>query len=196
MIAFLRGRVTARSLAGCVIDVGGVGYRLAMSTASLAALPSEGGEATVLTHLHVRADEMSLFGFATAEEKTLFEQLITVSGVGPKVALAALSAMPPAALVEAIVREDAAAVAAVPGIGKKTAQRVVLELKDKLGAPEDLGAGGTRGAALGAAAEAREALLSMGFSPAEVGAALKGGPAGADAAALLRRGLRRLGGAA
>lgn len=194
MIAFLRGRVAARSVSGVTIDVGGIGYRVSMSTASLAAMPSEGGEVTVLTHLQVREDEMSLFGFATADERSLFEQLITVSGVGPKVALAALSAMPPGALAEAIVAEDAATIATVPGIGKKTAQRVVLELKDKLGLPEGLG-GPARKADPGAVAEAREALLSMGFSAGEIAAAMKGHTEGSDSSALLRHALKRLGGA-
>lgn len=197
MIAQLRGRVAAKSLAGCVLDVGGVGYRLRMSTSSLAALPAEGVEVTVLTHLHVREDELSLFGFTGAEEKSLFEQLITVSGVGPKVALAALSTMPPAALAEAIVGEDAATIATVPGIGKKTAQRVVLELKDRLGAPLDIGGGVAAGVVdAGAVAEARDALLTMGFSSAEVALALKGASEGSDAQAMLRYALRRLGGAA
>ena len=194
MIAFLRGRLAERSVSAVTIDVAGVGYRVAMSTASLAAMPAEGAEVTVLTHLQVREDEMSLFGFSTSEEKALFEQLITVSGVGPKVALAALSSMPPSSLVQAIVAEDAATVATVPGIGKKTAQRVVLELKDKLGVPGDL-AVGERVSDAGAASEAREALLTMGFSAAEIAAALKGAPKGADATGLLRHALRRLGGA-
>lgn len=193
MIAFLTGRIAEKGLSYCVIDVHGVGYRMSMSTASLVALPAEGDEVTVLTLMHVREDEISLFGFENADEKALFERLVTVSGVGPKVALAALSSYAPAALVEAIAREDVAIVSSVPGIGKKTAQRIILELKDKLGVP-DLTVS-TGGVTADAAAEARDALLGMGFSAMEVVTALKGyDGAPHDAAMLLKHALRRLGG--
>lgn len=195
MIAFLSGRVVAKEASSCVIEVGGVGFRLAMSTSSLATLPAEGDTVTVHTHLHVREDELSLFGFESVEEKLLFEQLLTVSGVGPKVALAALSALAPNALAEAIAREDAALIASVPGIGKKTAQRIILDLKDKLGLP-DLGTGAVASSASAdVVAEATQALLGMGFSSAEAARALKGyDGAPQDAQALLRHALRRLGG--
>jgi len=193
MIAFLTGRIAEKGLSHCVLDVHGVGYRVSMSTSSLAALPSEGDEVTVLTHMHLREDEVSLFGFENAEEKSLFERLITVSGVGPKVALAALSSYAPASLIEAIAREDVAVISSVSGIGKKTAQRIILELKDKLGVP-DLSAT-PAGVSVDAAAEARDALLSMGFSAAEAASALKGYEGGpADTNALLKHALRRLGG--
>lgn len=193
MIAFLTGRVAEKGLSYCILDVHGVGYKMTMSTSSLAALPAQGDEVTVLTHMHVREDELSLFGFENADEKTLFERLITVSGVGPKVALAALSSYAPAALVEAIVREEASIVSSVPGIGKKTAQRIILELKDKLGVPEI--AAMPAGVTVDAAAETRDALLSMGFSAAEAATALTGydGPP-SDTNSLLRYALRRLGG--
>lgn len=190
MIAHITGRVTAKGATSCVVTVGGVGLRLFMSTSALAHLPAEGDDVTVFTHLHVREDELSLFGFESPDEQDVFEKLITVSGVGPKVALAALSALAPSALVEAIAREDDALIATVPGIGKKTAQRVIIELKDRIGAP-DLGARAARGSA---SAEATDALASMGFSSAEVAVALKGYEGPDDAQALLRYGLRRLGG--
>jgi holliday junction DNA helicase RuvA len=95
MIAFLTGTVAAKGAGYCLLEVGGVGYRLAMSTASLSGLPAVGDEVLIHTHLHVREDELSLFGFESDAEKTAFEQLITVSGVGPKVALATLSALSP-----------------------------------------------------------------------------------------------------
>ena len=194
MIAFLTGRVASKRAGECVLDVGGVGFRLAMSTSSLAALPAEGDTVTVHTHLHVREDELSLFGFESPEEKSLFEHLLTVSGVGPKVALAALSALSPSALSEAIARDDVALISSVPGIGKKTAQRIILDLKDRLGMPDLAGASAS---AVGAdvAAEATQALLGMGFSSAEVASALRGyeGPKD-DAQALLKHALRRLGG--
>jgi Holliday junction DNA helicase RuvA len=163
-----------------------------MSTPSLAALPAIGDEVTVHTYLYVREDELSLFGFESEAEKTAFEQLITVSGVGPKVALATLSALTADELARAIGSEDVTIISSVPGIGKKTAQRIILDLKDKLGAggPGESMAGRRAGAAL---AEATDALLAMGFSSVEALAALKGADADSDAQALLRHALRRLG---
>lgn len=194
MIAFLTGRVAEKGASHVVLDVAGVGYRIAMSTGSLAALPAEGDSVTVYTYLHVREDELSLFGFESQGERALFEKLITVSGVGPKVALAALSSFSPDALVAAIVSGDVPVVSSIPGVGNKTAQRIILELKDKLGAPGDSGASGGA-AGPDATAEAREALLGMGFSSAELAAALKGyeGASG-DTQALLKHALKRLGG--
>lgn len=195
MIAFLTGRVVGKSVGHCLIDVGGVGFRLAMSTSSLAALPAEGDTVTVHTYLHVREDELALFGFESPEEGALFEHLLTVSGVGPKVALAALSAFPPPTLTEAIAREDVALISSVPGIGKKTAQRIILDLKDRLGLPDLVGATIAGAASADVAAEATQALLGMGFSSAEVATALKGyGGAPDDEQALLKHALRRLGG--
>lgn len=197
MIAFLSGRLAEKGPAHIVLDVRGVGYRIAMSTGSLASLPAEGDEVTVHTHLHVREDDLSLFGFESTGEKELFTRLITVSGIGPKVALAALSSFDPDALVAAIASEDVALVSSIPGVGKKTAQRLILELKDKLGVYADgsARAGGAGGSA--ALAEAREALAAMGFSSAETANALKGYEgADGDAGAMLRYALKRLGGGA
>jgi len=195
MIAFLAGTVASKGSGHCVLEVGGIGYRLAMSTSSLASLPAVGDEVMVHTHLHVREDELSLFGFESDAEKLAFEQLITVSGVGPKVALATLSALSPDALAAAVASEDVATISGVPGIGKKTAQRIILDLKDKLGAGE-FGRGtspGGDGAGAGLA-EATDALLAMGFSSAEAAAALKGADSAGDAQTLLRHALVRLGG--
>ncbi len=200
MIAFVSGRVVSKGASHCILEVGGVGLKLAMSTGSLAALPAEGDDALVYTYLYVREDELSLFGFENDAEKDAFEKLITVSGVGPKVALAALSALSTETLAQAVATGDVAMITSIPGVGKKTAQRIILELADKLGVPE-LGAGGGsagRAATGGAAeAEATDALLAMGFSAAEASAAIKGfeGEAG-DASALLKHALKRLGGAA
>ena len=196
MIAFLTGRVAHKGAAYALVDVGGVGYKLAMTTGSLSALPAEGDEVTVWTYLYVREDELSLFGFESEDEKASFEQLITVSGVGPKVALATLSALSPNALAQAVACDDVAMISTVPGIGKKTAQRIILDLKDRLGVPA-LGSAGTgRSSGAGAAlAETTDALLAMGFSAGEVSAAVKGFEGGADdAQALLKHALRRLGG--
>lgn len=193
MIAFLTGRIAEKGAGHVVLDVGGVGFHIAMSTGSLAALPAEGDSVTVRTHLQVREDELSLYGFENADEKALFEKLITVSGVGPRVALSALSSFRPSALAEAVAREDVTLLSSISGVGKKTAQRIIIELKDKLGVP-DL-AGAATGAAASMHAEARDALLSMGFSAAEVATALdkyEGAPN--DSQALLKHALRRLGG--
>lgn len=191
MIAQITGRLLGKSAASCVIETGGIGFRLWMSTNAISHLPAEGDEVSVFTHLHVREDELSLFGFESIDEQELFERLITVSGVGPKVALSALSAFAPADLVGAIAREDDAMIATIPGIGKKTAQRLIIELKDKVGVPDLSGRPVGRSSA---AAETSDALAAMGFSPAEVAAAMKGYDGPSDAASLLRYALKRLGG--
>lgn len=196
MIAFLTGRVAAKAAGYSLLDVGGVGYKLFMTTGSLAALPAEGDEVTVHTFLYVREDELTLFGFESEAEKEAFESLITVSGVGPKVALSTLSSLSADALASAIAAEDVALISTVPGIGKKTAQRMILDLKDKLGFSES-GAAGSRAHGTGAAAaEATDALLGMGFSAAEAATAIKGFEGEADASALLKHALKRLGGGA
>ena len=161
MIARLRGTVAARTPAGVVLDVGGVGYLVAVTPRVAARV---GEEATVETHLHVREDALQLYGFATADERELFELLLGVSGVGPKVALAIVSGSTPADLRRAIAREDTARFEAIPGIGRKTAQRVVLDLKDKLGAVSVASGGG--------APLAREALVELGWSVVDAERAL------------------------
>src|SRR6478736_4304224 len=154
MISRLRGTVVARTPAGLVLEVGGVGYLVA-ATPRVAARVGE--EAVVETHLHVREDALQLYGFASGEERELFELLLGVSGIGPKVALAIVSGSPPAELRRAIARDDLARFEAIPGIGRKTAQRVVMELKDKLGEPTAAGSAG--GELL-----ARGALVELGWS--------------------------------
>jgi Holliday junction DNA helicase RuvA len=192
MITVLTGRVHGKTDTTCVIDVAGVGYEVAMSSHSLASLPAEGDTVTVLTHLQMRDDGLHLYGFESQDEKSLFEMLISISGVGPKVALSALSALTPSALREAIVREDVALLSATPGIGKKTAQRIIIELKDRIGLPDMASASGTTP---GSYAEAQAALAGMGFSRAEVASALADhGDAAATAEDLLRHALKRLGG--
>ena len=193
MIAQVTGRVAAKNATACVIDVGGIGLRIAMATGALSRLPAVGDDVTVYTHLQVREDDLSLYGFESLEEQDLFEKLIAVSGVGPKVALSVLSALSPAALKDAVLRDDDALIATVPGIGKKTAQRLIIELKDRLG---DLGPDSRQAPGGGVASEASDALASMGFSAAEIAAALKGYDGPSDAQTLLRYALKRLGGSA
>lgn len=194
MIAFLTGRLVARSDGSALLDVNGVGYRLLMSANSLGSLPEPGDEVTILTHLHVREDELTLFGFENDDERRAFEALLGVSGVGPKVALATLSVLTPAALATAVASEDVALVSSVPGVGKKTAQRIIVDLADRLGDSSGGRAAGSQRPS-SAEGETHDALLAMGFSPAEVSSALAGAE-GADAGQLLRSALRRLGGGA
>jgi holliday junction DNA helicase RuvA len=168
MIARLQGRLAARRADGIVVDVGGVGY-LVHASSSVLRGAEPGGEVAVETHLHVRDDALQLYGFADAEERELFAQLLAVSGVGPKVALAIVSGSPTAELRRAIALEDTARFQAIPGIGKKTAQRVVLELKEKL----DLDADAARPRQVDAGdVFVRDALVNLGYSVAEAEAAL------------------------
>lgn len=202
MIAFLKGVLAGKTADTAYIEVNGVGYAVGMSQASLAKLPEAGGKVQVHTYLQVRDDGVSLYGFLSLEEQALFEQLIGVSGVGPKVALAALSSFQsPQALAAAIAAQDVAAVQRIPGVGKKTASRIILELKGSLdhGIGQLFDADGSPAAIeprVGVDMQgAREALLSMGFTSAEVDLSLKGAPEGADTEALLKYALKRLGSA-
>ena len=154
MIARLRGRVSGRAGAGLIVDVNGVGY-LVQATPSVNRLGD--GEVTIEIHTVVREDALQLYGFATADERGLFELLLGVSGVGPKVALAIVSGSTPADLRRAILRDDVKRFQAIPGIGLKTAQRVVLELKEKLSVED-------AGAPLGGDLTARDALVELGWS--------------------------------
>ena len=132
MIASLRGVLTEKEPGHCVIEAAGVGYRVSISTQTARSLPSEGEAVFLHTHQVVREDALQLFGFADAEERRLFELLITVSGVGPKVAIAVLSGLPPAALARALRDENVAQLVGIPGVGRKTAERLIVELRDKL----------------------------------------------------------------
>ncbi|MFN2389214.1 MAG: Holliday junction branch migration protein RuvA [Actinomycetota bacterium] len=191
MIGFLQGRIAGRTPEGCFLDVNGVGYRLACSTLTLAALPGDGAAVRLWTHVHVREDALALFGFATEAEQRMFEALIGVAGVGPKVALQVCSAFSTDALRRALATDDVSALASVPGIGKKTAQRIVLDLKDKLALP-DLEIVGSRPTAY---VQARSALENLGYSPGEVRTALSELDAaeGDDVEVLVRSALKVLG---
>ena len=163
MIARLRGRLAGRSGAGVVVDVNGVGY-LVHATPSVQRLG--GGEVTVEVHTVVREDALQLYGFASAAERELFELLLGVSGVGPKVALAIVSGSPPGELRRAIAREDVKRFQAIPGIGLKTAQRVVLELKEKFAVAAEATTAG-EGELL-----ARDALVELGWTVVDAERAL------------------------
>lgn len=168
MIGFLEGALAGLLPGGCFVDVGGVGYRVACSTTTLAALPPEGERCRLWTHVYVREDALALFGFFTESEQRMFEALIGVSGVGPKVALQVCSAFTPEKLRQSLMADDVDAIAAVPGIGKKTAQRILVDLKEKLGVPELADAK----SASDTLVKARSALENLGYSPGEARAAL------------------------
>jgi len=165
VIARLRGTTVARTADGVVVDVNGVGY-LVQATPSAAGAPGE--DVTVETYLHVREDALQLYGFADTAERELFVQLLGVNGVGPKVALAIVSGSRPAELRRAIVREDAARFQAIPGIGKKTAERIVLELREKIVVSSDPDVS-TR-----TDLTARDALVELGYSVIDAERALAG----------------------
>ena len=155
MIARLRGRVAGRAGPGLILDGNGVGY---LVHAAPAVQRLGGGEITIEIHTIVREDALQLYGFATAEERELFELLLGVSGVGPKVALAIVSGSTPAELRRAIARDDVKRFQAIPGVGLKTAQRVVLDLKEKLSVADALAADANDGTL------ARDALVNLGWS--------------------------------
>jgi len=166
MIARLRGKPVVSTPEGLVLDVGGVGYLVA-ATPPVVRMASGADEITVETYLVVREDAMQLYGFADRAERELFTHLLTVNGVGPKVALAVVSGSPADELRRAIVREDVARFMAIPGIGKKTAERIVLELKEKVGAAEAIAPRGDEDLV------ARDALVELGWTAGDAERALQ-----------------------
>ena len=187
MIALIDGTVAERGPGRVVVSAGGVGYELLVSATTLSGLPPTGQRVRVLTHLHVRDDALSLFGFATPAERDLFTLLIGVNGVGPKLALSVLSVLSPEALRRALLEGDADAITVVPGVGKRVAARIVLDLKERLGGEVDLPMESPL-------SEVREALMGMGLSVQEVQDALAGLD-GAEGSVedLLRGALQRVG---
>lgn len=169
MIAGLTGSVVGRSVDSLLIDVNGVIYRVGTSTTTLAEVANESGPVTVHTHLLVREDQMALYGFSSEDELQLFQTLITVTGVGPKLGCAILSRLPVDQLHNAIQAGDADLMATVPGVGKKTAARLIVDLRGKLPA---MFVGGPAGR--GGEDEVVEALRSLGYTPAEAAEALAG----------------------
>jgi Holliday junction DNA helicase RuvA len=200
MIAAVSGEVLVRRPDHVVVDAAGVGYRLNVSTETLRAVPAVGKKTSLHAHLVVRDDSMALYGFATEDERDLFLLLTSVSGVGPKVAVAALSAGSVRDLLTAIAAEDAKRFQAVPGIGKRTAERIILELREKV-AGELSGEAGegipTAVAGGDARAEARDGLLGLGYTPAEAERLLDAArSAGAETAEELLAAALRSGGSA
>ncbi len=171
MISRLRGTPAGRTADGLVLDVGGVGYLVA-ATPSALRRAADVPEVTVETYLHVREDALQLYGFADAAERELFIHLLGVSGIGPKVALAVVSSAPPADLRRAIALKDPARFQAIPGIGKKTAERIVLELEEKLGSEDVAALQALPAAPTSAHVVARDALVELGYSVVEAEQAL------------------------
>lgn len=200
MYYYISGTLALLSLSTAVIDAGGVGYRLTVSSNTFSALAGkEGSPAKLFTYFSVREDAMELFGFANEEEKTAFELLISVSGVGPKAAMAILSVLTPQRLSGAVMSGDAKSIAKANGVGAKTAARVVLELKDKIG--KAIGSAPADGGSLmkdipdtgnSAVADAQAALMVLGYSRAEANYALATLDSGLDTETLIREGLKRL----
>ena len=158
MIAFLRGRVLEKQPSRIIVDVGGVGYDLAVPLSTFYTAGDAGAEIVLRVHTHVREDQLALFGFATALELAVFERLIAISGIGPKLALSVLSGIEPRELVAAVQRGDHGRLTRIPGVGKKTAERIVIELRDRL--PKAVEAAGA-GAAVPAPGDAmRDDLIS------------------------------------
>lgn len=168
MIAFLKGYIEDRGDGAVLLDVGGVGYHVEISTQTLEQLASAGSEVKLLIHHHITESDQRLFGFYTKDEKALFEKLITVKGVGPKLGLTILSGLPASTLIEAITNADTTTLSRVPGIGKKTAERIVLELKDKLAEYSvSSGSSSKQGASSGVMEETIQALEALGFRKRE-----------------------------
>jgi Holliday junction DNA helicase RuvA len=174
MIGSLRGRIASKTPPQLTVEVGGVGYELEAPMSTFMHLPAVGAEVRLLTHFVVREDAQLLYGFATEDERRLFRSLLKVSGVGPKLGLALLSGISPEAFALCVQNQDVAALIRVPGIGRKTAERLLVEMRDRL-VPADGSAGSTIGLNAGSSpeAEAFSALVAWGYRPAEATRLLK-----------------------
>jgi Holliday junction DNA helicase RuvA len=193
VIGSLRGQVLERGLDGVVLlEVGGVGYLVTVTPRTLAELEPT-TSAFLYVHHHIREDAQTLFGFPTRDERATFDVLIATHGVGPSLAMAILATHSPAALVDIVANADLASLTLVPGVGKKTAERLLVELKSRLDVPilESVSASGGGGSS--AVADVREALSGLGYGSDEIRDVLRDLPAGADAADLLRDALKVLG---
>ncbi len=168
MIGWLRGNIVSKQPPELVVDVGGVGYELQCPMSTFYELPASGARISVFTHLVVRDDAHTLYGFATETERALFRNLIKVSGVGPRLGLAILSGISVAGFEQSVLNEDTAALTKVPGIGKKTAERLILDMRDRIDAtPDGAPATGKAAAPRGTEGEAYNALVALGYKPKE-----------------------------
>ena len=169
MIAYLRGKLISKAPNQAIVEASGVGYDVAISVPTFSALPHTGDEVALFIHTHVREDALALFGFLRTDEKQLFEKLISVSGIGPKLAMTILSGMPTPEMVNAIRASDVTKLTKIPGVGKKTAERMALELRDKLGA---FGAQPAVAATLPVEEDVLSALVNLGYQRAAAEKAL------------------------
>lgn len=189
MIGRLHGKLIEKTPPQVLVDVGGVGYEVDVQMSTFCNLPAEGSEITLLTHFIVREDAQLLYGFATAAERQTFRALIRISGVGPRIALAVLSGMSTQDLADAVEQGNATLLTRVPGIGKKTADRLVLELKGKLAGNAFAPAGG---AASAAQADILSALMALGYSEREAQASVRALPAEVTVSEGIRLALKAL----
>lgn len=187
MIGRLRGSLVHRGADRIIVDVAGVGYDIAVTPRTLSELPTVGEEVVLHTHLHVREDQLALYGFATAADKDVFGVLLGVSGVGPKVAMAILATLGYEQLQRAVATDDLAALTEVPGIGKRSAQKLLLELKPRFDIADAVIE------ASGPLAEVREALANLGYAPEEIRGTLRDMPPDLTVEEMLRRALQALG---
>ncbi len=191
MIGFLEGRIASKTPPQLTVDVGGVGYELEAPMSTFFHLPAVGGSVRLLTHLVVREDAHVLYGFGTEEERRLFRSLLKVSGVGPKIALALLSGLSVEAFARCVQHQDAAALTRVPGIGRKTAERLLIEMRDRLGVPAGAADEAARPQGASPEGEAFDALVALGYKPAEASRLLKAaGPSAQSTEELIRRALQ------
>lgn len=160
MIAHLRGNLLSKSPQNIIVEAAGVGYEVTISIPTFTALPAEGAQVSLLIYTHVREDALSLFGFMDRTEKRLFEKLLSISGIGPKLAVTVLSGLPSERLIAAIHGQDHATLTRIPGVGKKTAERIVLELKDKL---QELGSIPVAGSSTPITEDVLSALTNLGY---------------------------------
>jgi Holliday junction DNA helicase RuvA len=193
VIAHLDGKLMRRRPGDVVVEVGGVGYRVSVPLSTYSALPADGGRCALFIHTHVREDALALYGFATEREREVFELLITVSGIGPRLATNILSGVDAAELVRVIAERDSDRLQSVPGVGKKTAERIAVELGERARAMSEVAAGEP---AAGLGGDLASALINLGFSPAQAERAGREarralGP-GASLAEAVREALRRV----
>lgn len=192
MIGSLRGQILERRVDGTVLlEVGGVGYNVTVSLRSIPEL-EPGSSAFLLIHHHIREDAQTLFGFTSNEDRSTFQTLITTHGVGPALAMAVLATHPPAALIDIVASNDVAALQLVPKVGKKTAERLIVELKNRLSLDIIDGPSGREGGG-SSVADVRDALTGLGYGSDEIREVLRELPGDVDAATLLRDALKTLG---
>jgi holliday junction DNA helicase RuvA len=193
MIGSLEGRLSVKSPPRLMLEVGGVGYEVEAPMSTFYGLPAVGERLRLLTHLVVREDAHVLYGFATAVERQLFRSLLKVSGVGPRIALAILSGVSADGFAQCVREKNVAALTRIPGVGRKTAERLIVEMADRLDAADQLPPGETstgRGGVVGPEAEAWSALVALGYKPAEATRLLKQAGAGGTTEDLIRGALQ------